>query len=192
MDIMIEPCCCERQLPQLVRDMHGRTMFFTNGDVTVNHLFKSLSYMAGPNHRLTLVVREPDVQLLRWIKNWMQRGWTTEVHLTSSNAAAQLITAELDGLLDKVTFAQDSTVQDELMAFEGERGVVVIQGRLLTAPLPGLTTYSCYQGQDRGMVRDLLLAVEARHRSHMVELTEAPTEKTTVTKTRTKSKKTNK
>lgn len=165
---LVEPCCAERTLPQLVREMRGVAMFWTNGDVTVQHLFKSLSYMAGPTHRLTLVVRTADVQLMRWVKNWMQRGWTTEVRLTCGEDATALVGTELEGFTDKVSVAVDDTVRDELMAVEGERGVVCIQGRMLTQTVPGITTYACYQGKERGMVGELLAAVEARHKRHHV------------------------
>ena len=167
-----------------MREMHGRTMFFTNGDVTVQHLMKSLSYMAGPTHRLTLVVREPDVQLMRWVKSWMQRGWTTEVRLTAITDARQLVTAELEGLTDRVTVAQDATAQDELMAFEGERGVVVIQGRLLTATRPGLTMYGCYHRQ-AGEQDELMQAVGARHKAHALSMADVRGQKEEVEETTT-------
>ena len=176
---LVEPCCAERTLPQLVREMRGVAMFWTNGDVTVQHLFKSLSYMAGPTHRLTLVVRTADVQLCRWVKNWMQRGWTTEVRLTCGEDATALVGTELEGFTDKVSVAVDDTVRDELMAVEGERGVVCIQGRMLTQTVPGITMYACYQGKERGMVGELMAAVEARQRSHRVTMTEARNDGTT-------------
>ena len=193
---LVEPCCAERTLPQLVREMRGVAMFWTNGDVTVQHLFKSLSYMAGPTHRLTLVVRTADVQLCRWVKNWMQRGWTTEVRLTCGEDATALAATELDGFTDKVSVAVDDTVRDELMAVEGERGVVCIQGRMLTQTVPGITMYACYQGKERGMVGELMAAVESRHKSHRATVTEARNDGTTeevevvaeATQTKTKSK----
>ena len=185
-------------------------MFWTNGDVTVQHLFKSLSYMAGPTHRLTLVVRTADVQLMRWVKNWMQRGWTTEVRLTCGEDATALVGTELEGFTDKVSVAVDDTVRDEMMAVEGERGVVCIQGRMLTQTVPGITMYACYTGKERGMVGELMAAVESRHKRHAVvaamqsqetdedkgetpevvaEATETGTKTETGTETKTKSKR---
>lgn len=163
---LIEPCCCERQLPRLLKDYNGRAACFTNGDVTVLHWFKAVSYLAGGSHQLTLVVRQPDIKLLRWVKDWLQRGWTTRVMLTTATDARELVAAELEGLTDSVSVATDTTVGDELIAFEGEKGVVVVAGRMLTAPQPGLTVYALYHHHDRGMMGDLLSATEARHRRH--------------------------
>lgn len=166
--MMIEPCCCERQWPTALQEKGGRTVVFTNGDVTVHHIFKSLSYLAGPTHRLLLLVANPDVQLLRWMKNWLQRGWTTEVRLTSQTDVSTLVNEELGELSAKVSLAVDDTLRDELICMEGERGCVTVCGRMLTATLPGITTYACYHGKERGMMAELLAAVEARHRSHRV------------------------
>ena len=167
---MIEPCCCERQLPRLLSDYNGRAACFTNGDVTVSHFFKSVSYLAGSSHTMVLVVREADVKLLRWLKTWMERGWTTGVMLTTATDARELVAAELEGLTDRVSVATDATVGDELIAFEGEKGVVVVAGRMLTAAQPGLTVYALYHHHDRGMMDDLLAAIEARHRSHLCKM----------------------
>ena len=166
--MMIEPCCCERQWPTALQEKGGRVVVFTNGDVTVHHIFKSLSYLAGPTHRLLLLVANPDVQLLRWLKNWLQRGWTTEVRLTSQTDVSTLVNEELGELSAKVSLAVDDTLRDELICMEGERGCVTVCGRMLTATHPGITTYACYHGKERGMMTELLAAVEARHRQHHI------------------------
>lgn len=201
---MIEPCCCDRQLPALLRDMGGRAMMFTNGDVTVKHVFNAVSSLAGPNHRMTLVVQEPDVEMMRWLRLWMQRGWTTEVRMTARQDVRKLISAELDGLTERVTLAVDATMQSEMIAFEGERGVVVVCGPMLTRVAPGITTYACYHGKERGAMAELLAAVEARQRSHKVTIAQGdsprvsseidtqgtvPEEAPAPTKTKTKTKK---
>ena len=173
MNTLIEHCCCERQAPAAIKTGNGQAMMFTNGDVTVSDWFKALSYMAGPSHKMIIIIKEPDVQLLRWIKNWFQRGWTTEVVMTNKSDHRELIAAELEGLTDKVSVAVDASVYDELVAFSGERGTVVIQGRMLTDIQPGLTMYGCYLVKS-GDSDELVKAAEARHRSHLVK-TELPT-----------------
>ena len=193
---MIEPCCCDRQAPAAIKAAGGNATLFTNGDVTVQKWFSALSSLAGPNHQMTLLVRQPDVQLLRWLRTWMQRGWTTQLHLTtlSSSTASEasasersvqstgvlasdvptLVAAELDGLTDRVTVAQDTSMPTEMVIFQGERGVVVIAGPMLTAPQPGLTVYACHYDKDGQPIADLLAAVTARHRQHRVALATAP------------------
>ena len=105
-----------------------------------------------------------------------------------------------------MTVAQDETLQTELVAMEGERGTVVVCGPMLTESRPGLTVYVAYSGSSRGTMAELLSAVEARHRSHRVTMTEArndgmtetdngspsaqnPTKSETKSKAKSKSKK---
>ena len=162
--MMIEPCCCERQLPQLLKEANGMTMMFTNGDVTLDHFFRSVSSLAGVRHQMMLVIAEPDVQVMRWLRYWLQRGWTTEVQLTTKTDCKELVQTELEGLTERVSLAIDDTLQSELVAFEGDGGTVVVAGRMLSEITAGLTTYACYSGKGRGIVAELLEAVEARHR----------------------------
>ena len=171
--MMIEPCCCERQAPEALRSNHGRATLFTNGDVTLQKWFTALSSLAGPNHRMTLVVQQPDVQMMRWLRTWLQRGWTTHLQLTVGTLSVD-IAAELDGLLDRLTLAVDDAIGTELLCCEGDRGCVVLCGPMLSAVRPALTVYSAYSGRERGMMADLLSAVNARHRQHQVEMPAAP------------------
>lgn len=178
--MMIEPCCCERQAPEALRSNQGRATLFTNGDVTMQKWFNALSSLAGPNHRMTLVVQQPDVQMMRWLRTWLQRGWTTHLQLTVSSQPSDispqtsdiktLVAAELDGLLDRLTLAVDNAIGTELLCCEGDRGCVVLCGPMLSDVRPALTVYSAYSGRERGMMADLLSAVNARHRQHQVEM----------------------
>ena len=196
---LMEPCCIERQAPHTLTEAKGRALMWTNGDVNVQHWFKALSYMAGPCHQLTLLVQQPDVQLMRWVKNWMQRGWTTRLQLTTHADCRQLVQAELDGLLDRVSLAVDSTLQSEFVVFEGDRGVVVICGPILTTTQPGITVYACYYAKERGMVGELMAAIESRHKAHALSMADVRGQKeevedgvvaeATQTKTKTKTKK---
>ena len=199
---LVEVCCCERQLPAIIKGgtgdkVGGRTAaFFTMGDVTLGHLFKAVSYMAGATHRMLLVTAEPTEKTMRWIKTWMQRGWTTEVAITARQDVTALVATELEWMTDKVTVAKDETLQTELVAMEGERGTVVVCGPMLTVARPGLTVYAAYSGSCRGTMAELLSAAEARHRGHRVEpamqsqeTDEDKGETPVVTKTKTKTKK---
>lgn len=162
---MIEPCCADRQAPMALQDAKGRAIMWTNGDVTVRHWYRALAYLVGQQHILTIVVREPDVQLLRWMKTWMLRGWVTAIQITCAIDAQELIMAEFDGLTDKVTVAIDNNIQTEIMMLEGEERLLVIAGPMLTAPKAGITTYAVLTTKDGDSLQK---AIAARHRSHNV------------------------
>lgn len=147
---------------------------WTNGDVTLRHWYQALSYKAGANHEMTLMVATPDVEMLRWLRQWMQRGWTTRLQLTTATDCTELVKTELEGLTDRVSVATDETLHDELLLLRGDKATLLIQGRMLSAPLPGITTYAAVVTDDKygGELRDLIAAINARHKRHVV----APTE----------------
>ena len=122
---MIEPCCCENQLPEALREQKGRAIVATSGDVLINHWYKAIGYQAGTTHKLRLCIHQADIKLLRHIRLWMQRGWTTEVQITTCEDQREMIAQELG---DSVSIATDGMMQSELMAMEGEDGLVMIVG----------------------------------------------------------------
>lgn len=160
---MVEPCCAERQLPAMLKEQKGQAMVVTNGDVTMMHFFRSLSYMAGPTNEVVLAVGVMDVQMCRWIRQWMQRGWTTRVTITTRQDQREMISAEMEGWTERVTMATDEQLQTEMMAFRGERGTVTVSGRMLSKMEPGVTSYFIVKGEN-----DLLRAIESRHRLHLL------------------------
>ena len=105
----IEPCCADRQLPALLRENQSHAVLFqTAGDVTFDHLLKAISSMAGNNHlTMTLVVPEVTTKMQKTIDRYQQRQWITEVKLLVSY------------------------IQDQMVMFEGDKGVVIIQGTIL-------------------------------------------------------------
>ena len=105
----IEPCCVDRQLPALLRENQSHAVLFqTAGDVTFDHLLKAVSSMAGNNHlTMTLVVPEVTAKMQKTIDRYQQRKWITEVKLLVSD------------------------IQDQMVMFEGDKGVVIIQGTIL-------------------------------------------------------------
>lgn len=168
---LIESCCTERLLPALLRDAKdGTATWLTMGDVTLRHVFVAVSSLAGPNHVMTLVMRRPDLQTMRWVRHWMERDWTRRLLLLSREDCRELVSVELGGLTGKVVLAVDETVDDEMVAFEGERGTVVVCGRMLSVVEAGIRTYAGYFGGERGVMRELLEATEARIKRHRVEV----------------------
>ena len=105
----IEPCCADRQLPALLRESQPRAVLFqTAGDVTFDQLLKAVSSMAGNNIlTMTLAVPEVTAKMQKTIDHYQQREWITTVNV---------LTNDLNG---------------QLVMFEGEKGVVIIQGPII-------------------------------------------------------------
>ena len=90
----IEPCCCERQLPRLLKEQ-GMAFFQTSGDVTVRHLMKSVGCMVKNGCTMWLMAASVDVELLRVIRHWQERGWVAQVRLMTRENCEAAVTGEL-------------------------------------------------------------------------------------------------
>lgn len=151
----IEPCCCDRQLPALLRER--RTAFFqTNGDVTVQKFMGAVGCMAGQPSELWLMLPAVDFALLRTLRQWFQRGWISSLHLlTQENQEAEVM-AELGAATAgenaseengaAVDYAHDPLVIDGLLAFIGPEHVVAVQGAMLTKVDFSLSLYAASFG----------------------------------------------
>lgn len=174
---MIEPCCIDNQLPMAVREQKGRAIVATSGDVMAHHWYRAIGYQAGPTHKLRLQVREIDIKLLRDLRTWMQRGWTTHVQITTREDQAELIMQELSGVRSEeygvrseecISIAADKMLSTELMAMEGSDGLVMIIGPMLSEPQPGSMIYTVYSRRDYEAVKEVLAVVDSRHKLNKI------------------------
>ena len=145
----IEPCCCDKQLPALLRER--RTAFFqTNGDVTVQKFMGAVGRMAGQPSELWLMLPAVDLALLRTLRQWFQRGWINSLHLLTQENQETMVMGELgetaEGTAAAVDYAHDPLVLDGLMAFIGTTDVVAIQGAMLTQVDFSLSLYAAAFG----------------------------------------------
>ena len=162
----IEPCCCDKQLPALLRER--RTAFFqTNGDVTVQKFMGAVGRMAGQPSELWLMMPQVNLALLRTLRQWFQRGWINSLHLLTQENQETMVMGELgeaalasarplgrfapqrtpaEGTAGAVDYAHDPLVLDGLMAFIGTTDVVAIQGAMLTQVDFSLSLYAAAFG----------------------------------------------
>lgn len=144
----VEPCCCERQLPKLLRN--EGVFFQTSGDVTAEHLMKSIGCMVCPTCDLWLMIPAVNVKLLRVIRHWFRQKWMAGLHLLTREDQAELVKAELKDVIDSVDYAHDKMVVDGsgLLAFvDVYDEVVAVQGDMLTAISPGMRMYAGIYGR---------------------------------------------
>ena len=153
----IEPCCCDKQLPALLRER--RTAFFqTNGDVTVQKFMGAVGCLAGQPSELWLMLPAVDLALLRTLRQWFQRGWINSLHLLTQENQEKMVMGELGEAVQcaavaqqptkqvAVDYAHDPLVLDGLMAFIGPTDVVAIQGAMLTQVDFSLSLYAAAFG----------------------------------------------
>ena len=161
----IEPCCCSRQLPELLK--RGKFAFFqTGGDITVAKMMAAVSSLAGGDgHRMTLVMPEVDVMLLREIRRYFERGWTLELHLLTRENQRQMVAEELGEHVGKTVYAADPMVIDGLLAFEhaqGDGSSVIIQGAMLAEVDFSFSMYAGYYGSDTDIIDGALKPIRSK------------------------------
>lgn len=143
----VEPCCCERQLPKLLRE---KTIFFqTSGDVTVRLLMKSVGCMVTGVHEMWLVAPDVDVKLLREIRHWFSRGWIVGVHLLTAVSQSEMVEKELAGCKG-VEYATDGMIADGFLAFVGKQDFVAVQGAMLLEKAFATRMYAGWYGKRDG------------------------------------------
>lgn len=182
----IEPCCCERQLPRLLKEQ-GMAFFQTSGDVTVKHLMKSVGCMVKNGCTMWLMAASVDVELLRVIRHWQERGWVARVRLMTREDCAAAVAGELaipagkpQGAVEDgaavipqqtgqeaaseaaVMYGRDERLTGGLLAFDDGKEAVVIQGEMLLGTVPGMKGYAgCFGAVGSDAVKGAMDAVKA-------------------------------
>ena len=170
---LIEPCCCERQLPIIINEGHGAAMAVSYGDVTMAKLYASVAYLSG-SRIVTIVSPKITAELLKPVKTWMQRGWTDRLQLLCQDAEGALAAARtvlgnsIADNADIVTIAKDDQMTgQQALILDGDKGVLCITGPLLSRTQAGLCLYSISVRQEPDAV---VGAIYSRVRSRTVEM----------------------
>lgn len=160
----MEPCCISRTLPPLLRQYQWLP-WQSNGDVTIDKIFKAVSHLAGDRLTITLALPAVDTAVLRLLTWYWQRGWLTSAAILTATDQTQFIRSGLPREM-AVTIASHDSVEslDGMVWFQGEKSNVVVTGPLLTAVTPGLCTYNTYFGADAARISQLTDAVTSRIR----------------------------
>ena len=149
----IEPCCCENQLPRLLRQAGAHAvMFQTSGDVTISHLMKSVMLLSGERPRtLTLALPTLSAELIPLLRRYMTLEWVAHLNLIlSASIEAVDLYPQLERIgvpMDRITVALVGDVQPMgLLMFAGDTHTVAITGHLEPTPSQGLHLYSALLG----------------------------------------------
>lgn len=167
----VEPCCCERQLPHLLREQ--KTAFFqTSGDVTVKYLMKSVGCMVENGCTMWLMIPSVDVGLMRMIRYWFDREWVQKLWLLTREDCSDVVRAEMAAVIqqhtgqDVLMIGSDEGMSGGLLAFSDGKKTVVIQGEMLQDVVPGMKMYSgCFGAVTAENVKGAMDVVMANMRA---------------------------
>ena len=153
--------------------------FQTSGDVTVRHLMKSVGCMVNNGCTMWLMAASVDVELLRVIRHWQERGWVAQVRLMTREDCEAAVAGELAvgaiGAAGKpqqtgqeaaseaaVMYGRDERLTGGLLAFDDGKDAVVIQGEMLLGTVPGMKGYAgCFGAVASDAVKGAMDSVRA-------------------------------
>lgn len=171
---IIEPCCAERQLGQLLREAHGQAALFqTNGDVTAKLFIKDTMLLSGDRPRtLTIAASEMPQEAMRFIGRYAQLGYIATLRLMVHESAGRALhPAFLDCEVQLALLPDDQPIP-ELMMWRGSSHTVVIQGTMPDVKTPALHLYGGQLGGNNSpAIRAATAAFEALFRARRVEVT---------------------
>ena len=150
-NMIVEPCCAERTLPDI---MHRNEIvtWQTNGDVTLLHILKSVSWLAGDNLSMFLAVESVDKGMAEAIRWYFRRGWLRHLYILTKTRQA-----DIASLLNGCDYeaASHKNLKTGMLSLSGKDGYVVVQGELIGRTDPGLRCYTSFFGNDGKIYADM-------------------------------------
>jgi len=169
---VIEPCCAERQLGQLLREAHGHAALFqTNGDVTAKLFIKDTMLLSGDRPRtLTIAASEMPQEAMHLISRYASLGYIATLRLMVHEPDLALHPAFPDCEVQIALLPDDQPIP-ELMMWRGSSHTVIIQGTMPDTVSPALHLYAGQLGGNNNpAIRSATAAFEALFRARRVEL----------------------
>lgn len=165
----IQPCCIERELPELLRSREYN-FFQSNGDWTLRQMMKAVSQLVMPCEEATVVCHSIDNFHLRTLLTYLTKSWYGSIRLLTRDNQKEAIHGLFDGFDSLLTYAIDKQVVDSLFALRGVGRYLVIQGPLLMENDFTLCHYAAYYGSSADAYRQALEVIEPKLKLHRVQL----------------------
>ena len=164
MNNIINPCCTERELGQLLREAHGHAvMFQTQGDVTMTTLLKATMLMSGDRPR-TLTISTPTLpqEAMRLVERYAQLGYISRLRLMLEEGQ------EVPAVPTDLAIVPHAP---SLLIWQGSTGTIVIQGHVPDVVTPALHLYAAILGGSQSVgVLNAIAPFEALFRARRVEV----------------------
>ena len=169
--MIIENCCCHKQLPELADRSFGRVMpYHTNGDVVLEKVIRAVAGLCGKS-AITLILPEVNFRLCEVLRHGQGRGWWTHINILTSIAHKQL--ESVPDVTEVVSL--NITNSSQMLIMEGETGRIALTGyHPLVSPVDSKKPYRMvnhtmlYQvptAYDEAMWREMTFIPTARLRT---------------------------
>ena len=159
----VETCCADRQMPAILK---GNEVFFnTSGDITVQHIMKAVSYLAGKDIEFTLMIDTLSDDLLSIIRHYVNREWFTKINLFVKTDCKKQIKTAFDGMTTIIDYAVDENLNDNFISFKGSDGAVLILGKMLLETKEGFYTYAGRHFKSNSAFDEMIAPFNAKFKS---------------------------
>lgn len=159
----VEPCCADNQMPAIFKE--HEVFFNTSGDITVQHMMKAVSCLAGLDIEMTLMIDTVSDELLDTIRHYVNRGWIKKINLFVKNDCKKQLKTKFEGMLNIITYSVDDSLTGNLLAFDGTEGQVLIIGPMLCDIVPGFYTYAGKHYKNAKLFDDIMEPFTAKFKS---------------------------
>lgn len=127
--MIIDPCCIDNQLPKLMQSKSSGC-FYSNGDWGAEKLIWATAWMVEGSAMTVLLMQSVDVYFLRYLRQCLQRGWTSAIALATKDDCTELVEKELKGYQDCVLYAHRENICTQGYYRHGIGGCMAVCGRL--------------------------------------------------------------
>lgn len=167
--MIIEPCCAPKQLPSALKaSPTGAVVYHTNGDVTFEKLYHSIAYLIESPAVMVLTLPFIDVPTLRYLDHCFNRGWITDLILTTQQPSLDLVRkvlSEHQSHVSYISYERISPASSSLTLFSDTQSLIVNGEIPLTSQntlIPNILIY--YASSSLDMIRGIIAPVLSLHR----------------------------
>lgn len=143
--LFIPPCCVDKKLPNaIIQAPHRALSFYTHGDVTMEKFYRAVSFLVADPH--VMVVSMPVVfsETMAFLAQCFDRGWITDLVLSTQRPVGSLIERYLSGHRDHVLYvsSDDVTHAAAHMVLYSRRQALTIAGPMFSRANSVLSAYT--------------------------------------------------
>lgn len=109
--LFIPPCCVDKKLPQAIMQAPRRALtFYTHGDVSMEKMYRAISYLVSDPHVMVLTMPSLSHQTLAFLRQCFEREWITDLVLSTCRDVSTLVKTYLADFSRHVLYTHDDNV----------------------------------------------------------------------------------
>lgn len=143
----IQPCCVEKVLPKAIHNApRGTLSFYTRSDVTMEGMYKAVSWMLDSVHVMALSMPDVTPVTAAYLSLCFERGWISDLILSTSRETTPLIDKYMSAFRNRILYRcspEVSYLSSHMVLYSNKRALI-IEGPMYDSPVlnNGLASYT--------------------------------------------------